>query len=366
MMNIRVRPLVRKLKYVVKVADVYAIVETAHRFEQILDLLRLQIGFDILFRTLMDIYLQFNLHFDFTQFEWNPVDFTGFTLPEFKLQFETIEKARYGISRYDYSVYDPEQVSPKQLERFAWEATYHLTHHREKRYRVFAKTVMDYLSTLKQVLARKGVADHYVDNIYRVLLKVEGKVLNTAYWGFAVWDGQVWASEDAYDQRISDDYKTERKCETINVYECHWDMDSWDYARWVDGHMSPETIWQEQIEEFIDEKVAEFHSKVEPAWQGTFLLQRHGRMHIQGGYHQIRLQNINSLVKRICRRHGVPVTQMYAYIAFAHELKYMTYEGFRKYKQWRKVLTADDIVSKYASMGLDKSILEEIRSALGL
>jgi len=354
----RVPPLRRKLKYVKKFASIDGILATYYQFRDLLDLIQLQIGWDTLFRSLLDLHLQLNLHFDPSEFEVFKLKLSQL----FPFSLETIEKARYGISRYDYSIYDPEQVSPKNLERYTWELTYKTTHHKERKIRHVGRQLVDYLQIHKDMLAQLGINKDYVQGMHDTIALVEGKILNKAYWGFAVWDGAVWSEEDTYDQRSPEDWSTQLRMETINVYESHWDYSRWDYARWVDDDLEMD----ESIEEYIDKLIEEKHKWVEPVWEGTFLLQRIDRLHTTGGYYQLKSQNVNDLVKRICYKHGVPVTQIYAYIAFANELLYMKYTGYRKAKQWRQMVTADDIMNKYVKMGLDRQVLDEIRKALGL
>jgi len=367
----RVRPLYRKLKYVRKTAEPDAVVTTSWRFGEIADVKNLMIGLSVLFRSIADIILQFSFHFDFTQFEWNPVDFTLFTTEEFQENYERTGKGYYDISLYDISYYDPPDVNIRNMERIMWELRYKTTDLKELKYRLAGETLRRIMNAYREMLKQKKVADWVIDAIELALSETEGKVLNCAYWGFAVWEGSPWSEEDKIKFRSVNDWLTEIIGETINLYDAHWDIDRWDYCRWMDNQPYPErqeveTIWTEEAEEYIDSTIEEFMLKTSPVWQGVFLLQRSDRMHMHGGYHQIKMQNVNALVKRICHRHGVPSTQVYSYIAFAHELLYLRYKGYRKYKQWREMTTPDDIIRRYASMGLDKHILGEIRSALGL
>ncbi|RLF21501.1 MAG: hypothetical protein DRN15_11110, partial [Thermoprotei archaeon] len=68
------RGLERKKKYVEKTATPEAAVSVSHRFSQLKDFIDFRIGFESLYRLLMDIYLNFNLHLDYSQFEWNPIN----------------------------------------------------------------------------------------------------------------------------------------------------------------------------------------------------------------------------------------------------------------------------------------------------
>jgi len=328
---------------------------------QTIDLVRESIGFSVLYRTLLDMYLQFDLGFDYKQFEWNPVDFTGFLRPEFRVEFTPLRKAVYGRTKYGEGVYDPEEVSPKRLEQLVWELTQKFTHHKHFKYRHLAKTLEQEFRAVVDMLKGKGVSEDYLEVLKSVILKVEGKILNAGYWGCAIWGVSKWTRK-THKARDPDDLLTELDLETTNVYESYWDYDHWDYATWSEDG----PVISEEFTEYLREKIREFFGQTEPVWFGTYLLQRSDEMHHTGGYHQIRLQDVIARVKRICHRHGVPMVHVYAYIGFANELLYMYYGGHRKDKQWRKMVTPDDIVEKYVRLGLDRSVLEEIRKALGL
>ena len=360
------RGLERKKKYVEKTATPEAAVSVSHRFSQLKDFIDFRIGFESLYRLLMDIYLNFNLHLDYSQFEWNPINFLDFTTGLFQQGFEKIEKAKYGVSKYGEAIVDPEAVSPKNLERLAWELTYKATDRVTTSYKHRAKTLMDYLDTLREILVGRGLAQHYFENIGRVIAKVEGKVLNQSYWGFGIWDGTVWGEEDKYTMRLADDWLSLVDVETINAYECNWDMDSWDYARWVDEEGDGETIWTEEVEEFLDSKIKEFQDRTEPTWQGVFFLQKLDQLHMGGGYHQIRLSGLIRRAKAILYRRGVDAIRVAMYIAFLNELAYLYHESSRKYKQYRAMLTKDDVIRKYERMGLDREILEELANLIHL
>ena len=87
-------------------------------------------------------------------------------------------------------------------------------------------------------------------------------------------------------------------------------------------------------------------------------------MHVQGGHHQIRLQNLKNHIKRMLNEKGVIAQFRMAYLSFAQELYYLKYEPHRKYKQWKKILTDDELVNKYVRMGCDKNILNEIKEVV--
>jgi len=104
------------------------------RWEGKLDEIYLHAGGALLYRLLLDWYVNFYLHFDWSQFEWHPKEFTQLVTPEFPdyyiKDWKVYEKARYGISLYDASYYDPLSPSPiptKDLERIAWQLRYAFT-----------------------------------------------------------------------------------------------------------------------------------------------------------------------------------------------------------------------------------------------
>ena len=358
-------PILRKLIYVEKVARDLGIVCTGWRFEQLLDHIRQLIGYNVLLRFYMNLFGQLCLGFSFELTEFFRIEMRKLFTPE----LVGLEKARYGISRYGMCIYDPTQVTGKELEYWCWDMSYHTTSHVAPEYKQIAKTVKNYITVEKEVLQRLGIRDFYTDALESCISWAEGKVKECAYWGFACWDVSPWMearekSPERFWYKLRDyvDWVTEKELETITVFESNWDYSMWDFALWTPEPLSPKP----ELEEHLANTVNEFFKRVEPLWQAVFLLQRMDRLHHRGGYHQIRMQQLINSAKTVLCRHGVPVTQHHAYISALLELAYMYHDSSRHYKTWKKVLSPQDWLHKWTRMGLREDILRELASLLGV
>ena len=364
-------PLERKLRYVQTLASVEGIDLSMRRWAARLEEIYLAIGFNVFFRFFLDMYLNLNLHFDFEQFEWHPVKFTEEVTVEGQ-PLEEVQKARYGISKYDESIYDPEQVSPQHLERMVWDWRRHTTVIDEPTWKLTSESIKKYISSYKDMLVAKDVMPEYVDAMEDTLAYVEGKVLDSAYWDMAIWDISPWKEtmsvSTIFKPRLSTDWKSQADLETEFPYDNQWDFCRWDYARWYETGLRLE----EELVEHLDKAIKDFQARaglveqygVKVLYQRVFMLQRVDRYHWIGGGHQIKLQDIILRVKQILDRRGVISSLRMGYIAFAKEIAYLYHEGHRKFKHYKKMLTREDIKNKYIRMGFDKEILEEIEKVI--
>ena len=358
-------PILRKLIYVEKVASDLGIVCTGWRFEQLLDLIRQLIGYNVLLRFYMNLFGQLNLGFSFELTEFFRIQMSQQFVPPLPGR----EKARYGISKYGLAYYDPTQVTGKELEYWCWDMSYHTTSHVVPEYRQRGLTVKSYIEVEKDLLKRLGIADYYVDALESCIAWAEGKVKECAYWGFACWDVSPWQEAKTtsperywYHVRSTKDWLTLIDLETITIIESNWEYSMWDYSIWT-----PEKVQvKPELEEHLAKTIEDFHRRVEPLWQAVFLLQRMDKLHHVGGYHQIRMQQLIIRVKDILCRLGVPVIQHHAYISALLELAYMYHDSSRHYKTWKKVLSPQDWLAKWTRMGLREDILRELASLLGV
>jgi hypothetical protein len=361
-------PQERKAGYVGGLASDQGIDLSMLRLLGLLDWTYLSISFNLLFSMYLDLSFVIDLHFDFSYLDFFDINFTDM----FNYSFETIAKGRWGSSQYDYFIYDPPDTSPKQLERFVWDLRKHTTETDVPSYKGSHWTLKSVINTQKDIMKSKHVADEYVDSLEETLAWAEGKAMNTAYWGLSIWDLSPWmpspASPIVYDKRKTDDWHTIVPTETITVYESNWDRSHWNYARWTDLDLVPLL----PLEETFRERVDAFHQRTgmvqqygQPVLnQRVFMLQRREQYHTQGGHHQIVMQNLINNVKDILDQEGVIGELRLSYISYAEEIYYLKYQGHRQYKQWKALLTEDDIKLKYTNMGLDERVLSRVRGVV--
>jgi len=363
-------PLERKLAYIRKLASPEGVDLAMRTWESHLDLIQFSIGYNVLLRILMDLFLNLCVHLPGLEFEWWPVEFTE----QFSPPFPKIEKAYYGRTKYNQSYYDPEQVTGENLERQAWEVRYRID---DKSYPFFKQTslaLIRHLRTHKDLLERLGIKREYLDAMEELLSLVEGKLLFAAYVGFTmVGLGRVMVrkgSGSVVPVRDPRDWKTVKLLESLYVFENHVGHARVGYAR----VMSLRARIRRELVEKIVEAIREFRQRsgiiqvagTQVLYQRVFFLQRTERMKERGGFHQIRMGNLANAVRRILDKYGVigPVRGLYH--SFARELMYFKYKGHKRWKWWKGMLSADDIVEKYLRMDLDPRILSEIRRVVGV
>ena len=348
----------------------------------------LSIGFNLSFNFLLVFYLAVDLHFPFDEFD--------FEMPNFVMDWQLIPKAYYGKTKYNQGVYDPPEILWKDLARFLWNMRYQTTEKSVPYYKKVSQALKHYLETHKEILSNKGVSKGYVDAMYETLMKVEGKILHSSYVGFTVV-GVAKVMKPVQRRRYKmaigkmrtpSDFKTEYHFFTKFPYETLVNYARVNYARVIpkeevykEKHLRPlSQNLAERIREFkkrssktpitkgldveVRPEIKEITKNIEPPkhtlYQRVFFLQKRHALEWEGGKHQARLQNIIEHVKPILDRYGVHGNFRLGYIAFAKEYVYMHYKPHRKHKQWKRLLTEDDLITKYKRMGCDEQILREI------
>jgi len=352
----------------------------------------LSIGFNISFNFLLDFHLALDLHFPSEEFD--------FEMPDFVSLLPRVEKAKYGITKYNKSYYDPPNVTAKDLARFLWNIRYQTTEKSIPSYKRFSHALKNYIETHKDILLSKNIAPYYVDAMIEKLLIAESKTLNCAYVGFSVVGVAKVVKKierrkykmGLRKQRWTDDYKTEKDVPTKYPYETQVNYARVNYARVLPEEKTyKEKILRpfsrdlaKRVKEFkmrasktpitkgldveVRPEIREITKHIPPPkhtlYQRVFFLQKRDKMKWEGGKHQARLQNIIEHVKPILNKYGVHGNFRLGYIAFAKEYVYMYYKPHRKHKQWKRILTEDDLILKYKRMGCDEQILREIISTV--
>jgi len=371
-----VDPLKRKLNYVENLASREGVDLSMLRWESIIPRIELNIGFNVTFNYLLNLFLNFQLHFELPELDFQIPDFGEFFIDlETGLKFneiEKIEKARYGESKYGSSIYDPEQVSSKPLQRLLWDLRYKTTERDDLAYKHTSEALKKWIDELKRYLTEKEVLDDYQTAMLNVLAIVEGKMLTTSYFGFSVFDGSVFSEEDKFVARSTEDWKSESELETLGVFESHFDTTHFDYARFGDSYEHGTIAVDPALEDELHSRINEFQQRSgfveqygeKTIYQRIFFHQKEEQMHTHGGHHQIILQNIKNDVKRILNARGIITQFRMAYFAFAQEVYYLYYEPHRKYKQWKTILNDEELIEKYKRMGCDEGILKEIKEVV--
>jgi len=364
-----VSPIRRKLEYGKHLASPEGTLFGLQRWEYRLDDIAISIGLNLLFRFFIDLSLTLDLHFDPMMFDYWKLNFWDLFDPT----FEKVEKARYGVTTYDNCIYDPEQVHSGQLERVAWQMRYRCLDQDIPVWRQADHSLVEQIAILKDMLIRKGIAEHYVDAIEEQVAIVEGKVCYGAYVTFAIVNiSRVMPSGGSstwFKIRLRREWVTEVELESVAPYECHVVFSRVGYAYPVGEAPQIEPELEEWIVDEIDEhrkwKGMLVWSPEQVLYQRVFFLPRTKRMFEVGGGHHITLQDLINRTKQVLDEHGVFGGWRPAYIAFAQELRLLHYEPHRYWKRYKLMMDVDDVIDKYTRYGCDPDVLNAIRAIVG-
>lgn len=383
-----VLPIERKLEYIEFLASEEGIDLSMLKWGFILPKIFLNSSWNIYLKLLLDLDLVLNFHFDIPDLQ--------FPIPELTPDLPKIEKARYGISKYNESIYDPQQVTSFHLENAIWDLRYKATEHCALAYKHTSTTLKTYFDSTRDILIEKGVRDFYVNGILDAWAVIEGKALTTSYVGFSVVGitcvGAKSSSAPLFTLRLPIDWKTEVKFETYSVYESHVGTAIVGYARVISKEYGISQLYLRELSKNLVDTINRFHSHTGKLFitvptpkipthsshslinshtnpelftfqfnfERLFLLQRVDRLHWKGGEHQLHLQMIINKVKKVLDREGIISQMRMGYISFAEELAYLYHGEDTRWKEWKKCLTKEDLIDKYVAYGLRKDILNRI------
>jgi len=350
----------RKLRYYKTFAELKGIEGVMVKWGGILDWIRLSASYNLVYRFLLNLYLQMNLGFDFKVTDFWNIDTQKEGYPE----YQPVPKAIYGQTKYNEGVYDPDDVTSKELEEAIWELREKATEGDYNEYKLKGIPLILHIEHIKSIFKKRNVKDLYLDAIEDTLALVEGKIVNASYVGIAVVGiakvSKPRTSVSKFKMRMPRNWIQEIEMDSIKIYETHVGMARVGYCRVSskEPDMRPELINR------LVQEVDAFHKRIDTLWQHTFFLQRHEKFMLKGAQHQIHLQEIINTTKRILDKYGVVAQMRLTYCLFAQELCYHHYKGHRKTKHYKRLLTEDEIIEKYVKLGCDRQILEAIRNAL--
>ena len=299
-------------------------------------------------------------------------------------------KAYYGKSKYGQSFYDPPNWNPEAFRKLIWDLRYKLTHYRRHDAKFTKETAKKWVEWVYDTLVKHGVAEHIAKSIAPTILEYEGKMLTSAYVGFAlVGFARVMPKPSGktfyyskFSHRSPDDFYSTVTLDTITIVEARVGYSKVGYCRVAPSSKKIRTLKDRSKYRLIDKSIADKlkeniergRKQFEPQEIANVRYQAYTISQIKhdtcekkkwrGGKHQILLQSNLIKVKEILDRHGVVNFFRNAYYYFANEIAYRLYESKRK-KKWKKVLPSDDaIIEKYIRMGCDENILREIANTI--
>ena len=345
-------PLERKLEYVARLASVRGTNEAMLRWELLLPLIKINLGGSVLFRLLLDCYLALNLNIDSSDFEWHNIDFLKAFVPEFPPHWYTPNLGT---------------LTPRQLEYIMWSLRENLSTREGYFWKMAGNTALNWWEWFKELLSRRGVDPFLIQMLQEIYVICEAKMRITTYVGSAIV-GVSAVMPNEVEVRDPQDYRTIMKIRPKTFYENYVGLSRVGFARVVKIGHSPETKISKYLADHIKQRVDEFRTRVsliplspeKILWQRVFFWFREDKLHVTGGQHQVRLQNVIQAVKQIVEREGVMPHEKLAYIAFAQEVLYKDHPAHKHWKTWKSILSDDEIVEKYVRMGCDEKILRRI------
>jgi hypothetical protein len=385
-------PLERKLAYVRNLASDSGIDMSMNKWLGLIDWIAVSIDYNCLFRFLMDMFLTLDLHFDFSQFDFWNFDFsTGFDWTMLQ-----VPKGVYGVTDYDNAYYDPPGISSKELENLVWDWRKHTSEPDVPYLKKQDVALKSFIALTKDKLKAIGVSDDYVETMEEKLAIIEGKVFNASYVGFSfVGLSKVMPPElpfTYFDSRISQDWKTVVQLYSAAIYESHVGFCRVGYCRVSSRYLRPNPTMSDrfiqQVQEFKQRSglipvtfpypsYPPFPYGYGPAYPSAypaietkvlypriFMESRVDQYHQQGGSHQIKLQLIINRCKQVLNDEGVIGCLRMTYTSYAQESAYLTYFGHTKSKQWKTILTQDDLKTKYVYLGCDPAVLDKVANVV--
>jgi len=396
--GVRVSPIKRKLRYVDGIASHKGIDLSSLKWSFELPKIFANSEWAVYIRFLLDLCLELDLHF--------PASSLQFPLPELPVWMPTAEKARYGISKYDNSTYDPQNVSWTTLENLLWDFHYKALRKCTREYKLVGESLRKHANTYRRMLKEMQVSDTYTEDMLSKWSFAEAKGINASYVGFAIVGimivtppkrlmgvKEIAAGGEFYVRR-SDDWETEEMIESYQIYECHVGYSRVGYMRVVHKVYGVDEFYLKELSDEFKKRIEDFHNrtgglKITVPYPKTILgssepppvsfffnmqrllwHQKEERMHYKGGEHQIQLQSIMIRVKDILNRKGILAQHRLLYLNFAQEYVYLYHpkekrpEEWGRSKEYKKALRREDVVEKYKALGADESILNEIIDAI--
>ena len=325
--------------------------------------------------------------------------------PLTKIGFDdTLSKMIYDDTWYDLCYYDPPELALVDIERFAWNQRYHVSEKNTLEYKKMSLALKTLLEANKDALKNANVNPDVVNMTEDIATMVESRILRGFYVGFAIV-GLSRVADKHLPQylfrtkvptRMIIDWKTIVNSESVVAHEAivgfarvgYFRVGDWSMA--LHNAVSKEAVakinafWQRSgmveagqlstygglgyqafgYEGVYGAYAGYLSQKYQVLNQRVFMLQRVDQYHYAGGHHQILMQSYIKMVKRICNKMGVIGVLRATYTSYAHEIYYQMYEGHRLWKQWKRVVSVEDITNKYVQMGCDIAVLNKIKDAV--
>ena len=347
-------PFLRKLSYLKRYASIQGVDMTARDWSGYPEIIHTNVGANLLFRFLMDLYLALSAHLDPSKFHYYPIDFTTV--------FE--------------EYYEPRPFTPPKgtlddsdIERIIWYFRQFATTREGVYYKLTRRTLSHIMNYLIDQMVARGADSTWAQMLFELYSVVEGKLQVATIVGLAIVGVSI-VQPSTFTVRLPPDFTQTLECENIYVYESHVNIARVNYAR----VFHPPGSWKKETADYFKSRVDEqitWQSSMSFSpevlfWPRVFLWTRTENLHWRGGEYQLELQRIRNEVKQVLDKHGVLTFFRTQYLNYAYELYYLAHKGHRTTRWWKPNLTKEDLIERYKSAGLDENILREIATRLGV
>jgi len=341
------------------------------RMRNLVDIYRFTIGYNSSYNFLIDFHFALNLHLEIPELK----DIIDNNFTKLFPSYTKVQKGRYGETYYDLSYYDPPEITPLTLRHFAWDTRYKYT---KKIVPIFDQgliSLQKYVDAFREIWSDKDIADFIIPMILEQMTIVEGKILNSMYVG-------LWIVGVSRIPPKSEVNEFAAKVKIRNPYssfeETHVEsVSTWDnqvgFMRVGFFRVAPKKDYvKDKSKPLFPKEVAEYLANLleylvtANGYKGDIFiptvryLNAGEKKKWNGGKHQVIMQRIIEQVKPILDRFGVMNWHRTNYYNFAMEMIYRNHESNRKRKNWKSILTVDDLIEKYKSLGCDENVLNEI------
>lgn len=407
----------RKLRYLKTLASEDGIDISMEKWLALLKQMGLEISWETVWRNLIDLYLKLFFGFDWDDFDWGfddwnmPDDWTfpdewdwePPTFPDDENPFDpnddadVILKAHWDVSHYNLCYFDPPEITMRDIERYAWWCRYRVAEKETAEYKQQSLALKNKLTQYKQSLIRAGVRESYLDGIEEIISMVESRLLRGFCVGFAVIGvsrvSQRHQTPDPFratvETRLVSDWKTTKATESVVAWESivGWSRVGYHRVgnfnlkiqRWLSqailhkinafwlrsGLVTPSQVSRYGGVDYYQYAPSQYMgyapADVQVLWQRVFMLQRVDQYHYKGGAEQLKMQFNTKRIRPLLDKAGVISMARGMYHAFAHEIFYHGKSGHKLYKQWKRLITEEDIILKYISFGCDETLLRRVK-----
>jgi hypothetical protein len=328
--------------------------------------------------------------------EYAPLDFplteTGYN--------DLIKKLVYNETNWGLCYYDPPGVTLTDIDRFTWQHRKRVAEKDTVEYKKRSLALKTLIQSDKDALINAGVSENWVDSTEEITAMVESRILKSFCVGFAVVGISRVAEKHPEGvpfrarvlTRLPEDWISTVHSESVLSWEAivgymrvgHFRVGAYNMV--LTKEISDEAVrrvnafWQRvgmvpggELSSYGGYGYQAFGypgyqgyltKAYEMLYQRLFMLQRVDQYHYAGGSHQIKMQTVTNRVKKICDKQGVIGVHRRAYISFAQEIYYLTYDSHRLWKTWKRHVTIEDVTNKYVNIGCDTTVLNIVRRAI--